>query len=259
LSDSRFPPKDPTRRFSNRAESYAKHRPGYPPELVAALLDLCGLAPGFSAADIGSGTGIMTRLLLKAGGRVFAVEPNEAMRAKAEEALAGRSGFRSVSGTAEGTGLPSSSVELVVCAQAFHWFDRERARAEFARILKPGGSVAIVWNNRRSDTTAFARDYEALLEKFGTDYREVGHRWQESYDLTVFFRGPFETRVFSSTQRLDREALEGRLLSSSYVPAPGAPNFPEMIEALSEIFDRRQREGCVSMDYETRLFVGPLA
>jgi SAM-dependent methyltransferase len=257
-TDSRLPPTDPTRRFSNRAESYAKHRPGYPPELIATLLELAGLSAGFSAADIGSGTGIMTKLLLEAGGRVFAVEPNDAMRAKAEAALAGTPGFRSVAGTAEETTLPSSSVDLVACAQAFHWFDRERARKEFVRILELDGFAAIVWNNRRSDTTPFARDYEALLEQFGTDYRQVGHRWQESYDLALFFRGPFTTRTFFNAQRLDREGLEGRLLSSSYVPAPDARNFPEMMRALSAMFDRHQREGSVQIDYETRLFVGRL-
>ncbi len=130
---------DPTRRFRGRAELYARHRPGYPGEVVTLLEDECGLRAGSVVADLGSGTGILAAMLLARGCRVFGVEPNADMRAEGARALAAQEGFVSVDGRAEATTLPDASVDLVTAAQAFHWFDRPRARAEFARILKPGG------------------------------------------------------------------------------------------------------------------------
>lgn len=144
---------DPTQRFSSRVENYSRYRPSYPRQVLELLFEECGLTAASIIADIGSGTGIMTRLFLENGNQVFAVEPNREMRQEAEWNLASYSHFVSVDATAEATTLRAGSVDFVVAAQAFHWFDREKVRPEFVRILKPEGWVVLVWNDRRPDST----------------------------------------------------------------------------------------------------------
>src|SRR5262249_1325145 len=146
---------NPLERFSTRAENYRKYRPGYPAEIMSLLVSKCGLTPASLIADIGSGTGKLCELFLNYGNRVFGVEPNEAMRIAGETLLARYPGFVSVDGRAESTTLESQTVDFVTAAQAFHWFDRESARREFLRILKPSGWVVLVWNERRLDSTPF--------------------------------------------------------------------------------------------------------
>jgi SAM-dependent methyltransferase len=130
---------EPTERFSGRAEGYAKYRPGYPGEVLGLLEERCGFDRVWIVADVGSGTGNLARLFLENGNAVYGVEPNEEMRGAGERALASYERFVSLAGTAEATTLPDGSVDLVSAGQAFHWFDRERTREEFRRILKPGG------------------------------------------------------------------------------------------------------------------------
>ena len=253
------PAPDPTQRFSNRVEDYVRHRPGYPPELVATLEREAGLGPSSVVADLGSGTGISAELFLDAAATVFAVEPNSAMRRAAEARLSGRPGFVSVDGTAEATGLAEASVDLVTAGQAFHWFDRGPARREMARILTGGGRVALFWNTRLVEETPFLRGYEELLLTFGTDYRRVDHRRVDHEALAAFFGGPFATRSFPNRQLFDLEGLKGRLLSCSYVPAASDPRHEPMLEALARLFAEHEEAGRMSMLYETELHFGPLA
>lgn len=249
----------PTERFSDRADNYAKYRPGYPPEILGALHDAGILKKNVAVADIGSGTGIFSALLLDAGYAVFAIEPNAAMRSFAEHALGGRSRFTSVDGTAEHTGLVDASVDAVVAAQAFHWFRTAEARAEFKRVLKPGGHAILIWNDRRIDSTPFLRAYEELLLKFGTDYTKVGHKQDHAGRLAAFFSGkPAWSRNFENTQSFDFEGLRGRLLSSSYVPDATQPGFQPMLDRLREIFETHAKDGRVSFDYDTRVYAGQL-
>jgi len=247
---------DPTTRFSDRVANYVKYRPGYPEALLHALEREAGLGAEAVVADVGSGTGISSELLLRSGCTVHAVEPNEAMRRAAEEILGGNDRFRSVAGTAEETTLPDASVDLATAGQAFHWFDRVRFREELARILRPGGRVALFWNRRRTDTTPFLRDYEALLHRFGTDYDQVDHAQLGPADFAGFFRGPYDSHGFPNEQRFDFAGLRGRLLSSSYVPGPGHPRHEPMLAALEEIFDRYQEGGEVRIEYRTELYLG---
>lgn len=249
---------DSTRRFSDRVENYVRYRPGYPPRLLDALVEGAGLAAGSAVADLGSGTGISAELLLGSGCEVFAVEPNAAMRAAAEARLGGEPRFHSVDGTAEATGLPDASVDLVAAGQAFHWFDRERSRLEMRRILR-AGPVALFWNSRRTGSTPFLRDYEALLRRFGTDYERIDHTRIGADSLAPFFGGPFERRVFPNRQVFDHDGLRGRLLSSSYAPAPGHPDHEPMLAELRRLFDRRQEDGRVTFEYDTELYLGRLA
>ncbi|MFC5532616.1 class I SAM-dependent methyltransferase [Cohnella yongneupensis] len=248
---------DNTNRFTDRVETYVKYRPSYPPEAIDYLYDTVGLRAGGEVADVGAGTGKFTRLLCERGSLVAAVEPNDAMREAAEETLGGMPGFRAVPGTAEDTLLPDGSVDHVVCAQAFHWFDREKTKAEFQRILRPGGKVALIWNSRLTQGTPFLEAYDRLLHTFGIDYARVGHKNISEEALALFFQ-PGDMRVarFPSGQLLDYEALSGRLLSSSYSPMPGHPNYEPMMAELRAIFDRCNENGLVSFDYETEVFWG---
>ena len=144
-------------RFSDRVENY-KYRPGYPDQIIISLTQDFGLNQSSAVADIGSGTGILSELFLRNNNKVFAVEPNDAMRQAGERLLSGYTNFTTVSGTAEETTLASSSVDFVTAGQAFHWFDPQNSRREFRRILKPHGRVVLIWNDRRVDSNSFLQD-----------------------------------------------------------------------------------------------------
>lgn len=250
---------EPTQRFSDRVENYARYRPSYPPELVRLLESECGLGEGAKVADVGSGTGILSRLLLEHGAYVYGIEPNREMREAAERLLSGYEGFVSVDGTAEDTTLPNDSVDLVTAGQAFHWFDREAARREFGRILTPGGVVAIVWNSPLYEASAFMRDYRRILEEFGKDWERVTHLGIDKQTLIPSFaEGGLAARTLGNRQTLDLEALKGRLLSSSFVPGPDEPQSVPMLEELEKVFEARQSGGEVVFEYETRVFYGRL-
>jgi SAM-dependent methyltransferase len=254
-----MPAIDPTQRFSSRVDQYTKYRPGYPPEIVELLRAQCGLTPSSVIADVASGTGLFTKLLLENGNEVYGVEPNAEMRKAGEEYVGVYSRFHSVAGKAEATGLPDQSMDLVTAAQAAHWFDRDAARREFLRILKPAGWTVLVWNERCTDSTPFLRAYEELLLRYGTDYAEVRHERTTATLHTFFAPKPFESRVFDYRQAFDYEGLAGRLLSSSYTPAPGEPNHEPMLRELRKVFDTYQKSGKVEFDYKTRVYFGRLA
>jgi SAM-dependent methyltransferase len=250
--------RDPTERFGDRVDDYERHRPGYPPALVGYLRRECGLGPGRDVADIGSGTGKLTELLLATGARVYAVEPNNGMRQAAERLLGQVAGFVSVDGRAEATGLPDISVDLVMAAQAFHWFDQAASRIEFLRILRPRGIAALVWNERDDERSAFLQDYERCLREFSIDYGEVNHRHTASREHLSAFFGPggFRETEFQNLQDLDLDGLRGRYLSTSYALPRGHPKFDEAMATLSEIFQKHQQHGSVRIDYRTRVYHG---
>ena len=249
---------EPTQRFSSRVQNYVRFRPSYPQKTIAVLRDECGLKLESVVADIASGTGIFTRLLLENGNRVFGVEPNENMRHAGEEYLSAYPNFTSVAGTAEATTLPPGSVDLITCAQAAHWFARTAALREFQRILKPPGYLVLIWNDRRVDGSGFAADYERLAVKYGTDYSEV-QRLGRVIEGAEFF-APFRCakRVLPNHQDFDYAALEGRLLSSSYAPQPGEAACVPMLAELRRIFDVHQHDGQVRMEYDTNIYFGRL-
>jgi ubiquinone/menaquinone biosynthesis C-methylase UbiE len=253
-----MPASNATSRFSDRVENYVRYRPGYPSQALGVLERECGLEPRHVVADIASGTGIWTRTLLENGNHVFAVEPNTEMRQAGEHLLAPFPQFTSVAGTAEATTLADESVDFVTAAQAAHWFDRERARAEFVRILKPRGWLVLLWNERLTDSTPFLRDYEQLLLTYGTDYEEVRHERTTDAVNEFFDPAPFQERMFAMQQEFDYAGLEGRLLSSSYAPGPDHVKHRPMLAALRRIFDRHAAGGHVAFDYQTRMYYGRL-
>ncbi|HXY10518.1 MAG TPA: class I SAM-dependent methyltransferase [Terriglobales bacterium] len=248
-----------TSRFSSRVEDYVRYRPGYPREVIALLASQCGLTPQSVVADVASGTGIFTRLLLENGNRALGVEPNREMRAAGQEFLKGFGQFTSVAGSAEATTLSAQSVDMVTAAQAAHWFERAKARREFVRILKPGGWLVLLWNERKTGGTAFLRDYERLLLAYGTDYQEVRHERTTAEIADFFAPLPFQSRTFPTRQECDYPALEGRLLSSSYTPQPGDSRYEPMLRELRAVFKAHQSERGVVLEYDTRVFYGQLA
>lgn len=255
---------DAKSRFSSRVADYARYRPGYPPALLGLLRDACGLLPQHVVADIGCGTGLLAKLFLENGNRVFGIEPNAEMRAAGEEFLGAYANFESIDACAEATGLAAGCVDFVTAGQAFHWFDSAAARREFVRVLKPAGWAVIVWNERRTSETAFGGEYENLLARFGADYKRVKESYPETHNMMRFFGGSpaganFQRRELANSQEFDLEGLRGRLRSSSYAPQFGHPNYDPMMNALQKLFDAHQRAGRVRMNYTTQIYFGRLS
>ncbi len=245
---------DSVERFSNRVANYVKYRPDYPREIIGFLAENCGLTNRSIVADVGCGPGTSSRMFLENGNRVFGVEPNSAMRAAAEKGFAGFPNFTAVNGFSEETTLPDASVDLVVAAQAFHWFDAEKTRPEFKRILRPGGCVVLIWNERQLDTTRFLIDYEQLLLRYATDYSKVRHENVDQIKLGCFFQKGFGSATFQNIQVFDFEGLKGRMLSSSYMPAETDVIAEKMLDELRALFAKHNENDKISVFYDTRIY-----
>lgn len=241
---------NPVGRFRDRADDYVRFRPTYPAAAIDALLDGLGSPAALTAADVGAGTGIASRLLAERGVRVIAVEPGEAMRTAAEP----HPGVRWVAARAEATGLADASAQLVLCAQSFHWFRSADALAEFARILVPGGRAALMWN-RRSAADPLTRGYsEAIVAVSG--HAEID---RAAFDPTVIARtGLFTPPVrwaAPSRQRVDLDGLLGRAHSTSYVPKAG-PALEQLDAWLGRLHARHaDPAGFVELVYDTEIWM----
>lgn len=249
----------PTERFTARAGDYAKFRPRYPAVLFSWLTDNGVLTPSSTVADIGSGTGIFTRQISAFAGHVYAVEPNRAMREHSLREFRDTPGVTVVDGTAESTTLAAHSIDLVTAAQAFHWFDWDRARTEFGRILREGGRVLLVWNERLTTGSRFLEGYEELLVRHAVDYTTVDHRNVTPAVIGEFFSpGPVTAMEFPFEERLDEDSARGRLLSASYIPRPGTAGFDLLMREFGKLFGSCSDDGIVVMRYHTKLYVGTL-
>lgn len=247
-----------TTRFSNRVDDYVKYRPTYPTAIIDFLQQKYNLTTDKLIADIGAGTGISTALFLDAGYHVIAVEPNREMRDKAEELLGNLPGFKAHNGTAEATGLEANSIDAIIAGQAFHWFDAKNTNVEFKRILKPGGIVALIWNERKT-ASAFEIEYDQLIIKHGNDYVKVDHRNIDEEHIGAFFNPqPFQLEVFENKQVFDFDGLQGRLLSSSYMPTREDAGYEAMITDLRGLFDKYQQDGFITIHYDAKVYVGRL-
>ena len=241
----------PTTRFSDRVENYVKYRPSYPKEIIPFLEKKYQLASDKRIVDIGSGTGIFSELFLKNGYRVTGIEPNENMRKAAEAKLHHYPGFSSRNHQAEKTGLKTHSADLITVAQAFHWMEPVQTKKEFFRILKPGGHIVLAWNLRLTHSP-FLRDYHALKQKFGIDYKDSKMVNEEA--ISSFFDPLlFTVYHFPNVQCLDFESLKGQLLSASYIPLPGHPSYNPMINELIYLFVAYNENGFVQMEFELSL------
>ncbi|TWJ01449.1 methyltransferase family protein [Mucilaginibacter frigoritolerans] len=248
---------DPTKRFTDRVDNYVKYRPNYPDEVISYLQKECGLTSNSVIADVGAGTGIFTGLLLNKGYKVYAVEPNEAMLQAAIDQYGNNSQFIPVNGTAEATTLPINTIDLIVCAQAFHWFNEEKTAVEFKRILKTGVKAALVWNNRLPDADEFSKAYENLLKQDAIDYNKVNHRKIGEINFKRFFKdGNYSVTKFPNEQVFDLDGLFGRTFSSSYVPAEGSEEGGKFRTLLKDVFDRYNQNGQVSFHYQTEIYMG---
>lgn len=248
--------KEPTLRFSDRVENYVKYRPGYPPETIKILKEDCSLSPDWKIADIGSGTGIFTRLLLENKNEVYGIEPNMEMRKEAENTLKAFPNFISVDATSEMTTLSAGAVDMITAAQAFHWFKKDIVRIEFERILKDNGWVVLIWNSRNIETD-FENEYEKLLLKYSKEYPLVGHKNKQNSDIDSFYLpGSCTKKELKNSQLFDLEGLKGRLLSSSYAPTKDEEIFIPMMKELERLFNKYNNNGLIAFNYSTEIYYG---
>ncbi|HWD40361.1 MAG TPA: class I SAM-dependent methyltransferase [Fimbriimonas sp.] len=245
---------DHTKRFSDRVGTYVLYRPKYPAEVRELLERECGLDTKSFVADIGCGPGNLTELFLPTAACVYGVEPNHEMREAGQKLLQAHANFVSVDGTAEATTLPNASVDFITAGQAFHWFDQGKAKEEFRRILRPGGSVALIWNDRLTDESPFLQEYESLLESHAGEYRTVNHRNKTEASMREFML-PAEMKLatFCNAQQLNLAGLKGRVESSSYVPLTGEGHRNLML-GLEQLFDKYKEDEAVSFLYRTEVY-----
>jgi ubiquinone/menaquinone biosynthesis C-methylase UbiE len=249
----------PTERFSDRVSNYIKYRPSYPQELVETLAQVCHLSSQSRIADVGSGTGIFSRLMLDKDCYVSGVEPNSNMREAAEQQFAGYHKFCSIDGQSERTGLDDSSIDLITAAQSFHWFEAGDTRPEFLRILKPGGYVALIWNQRKIEQP-FQTEYDSMLRKLAPDYRSVNHMNISAEDIQNFF-GPNKVAKyeFEYSQNFDQAGFLGRMQSSSYVPKTGTGAHTSLMRAAEDLFTRYQSDETISFEYNSLFYLASLS
>jgi SAM-dependent methyltransferase len=249
---------DPKTRFSDRVENYITYRPSYPSEAIKFIVSEFHINSNSIIADIGSGTGILTRLLAKYPSILYAVEPNDEMRHAAEVLLQDEKSVISINGSSESTNLGNNSIDVITAAQAFHWFDIHKTKTEFKRILTENGKVVLLWN-RRQTNTEFLVGYDSLLKKYAAEYNEINHRNISIDTLRPFFSdGTVGKKTFHNVQTFDLDGVMGRLLSASYAPLPGDNNYQTITTQLNKLFAIHNINGFVDFNYETELYWGSM-
>lgn len=250
---------DATTRFSARVGNYVRYRPGYPGEVIELLQRECSLGPDSRVADIGSGTGLLSIPFLNAGYSVTGIEPNSDMREASEATLAGIKLFHAIDARAEATTLPEASIDLCVAGQAFHWFDVEKAKREWKRILRPGGSAALIWNERLREGP-FMTAVENVIDRFAAardkdgEIRNMGKERIEGF----FAPAPVLVTEFPNEQEFDLAGLHGRVFSASYLPLEGDPESAILKDELAKVFEAHQTAGKIRFLYRTKVYVGVL-
>lgn len=247
-------------RFADRVDNYIKYRPHYPKQMMEYLLSKNIVKENAVVADIGSGTGISSEPFIKQNFNVFAIEPNKEMREAAENIFSNNKNFHSLNASAEKTTLKDQSIDVIISGQSFHWFDKEKTKLEFKRILKPGGYVVLIWNDRRIDSNDFLKSYEDFLKACGTDYKEVNHKNTQDKKIFDAFFGEdnYKEKWFDNFQEVDYTGLKGRVLSSSYMPNEGHKDYEHMVYCLKKVFARYQQNDSVRLEYDTKIYYGQL-
>lgn len=245
--------------FDKRVELYEKYRPGYPLEVISVLENEFGFNPTMDVADIGSGTGKLSKIFVQNENLVFGVEPNSKMRKIAEKNLKGYYNFISVDGRAEATTLADSSVDVITVAQAFHWFDSAKAQIEFRRILRANGYAVIIWNERKDTANPFSKALAKLIKNLKIDKTLLSEESAKEETLKKFFKTKYlKMKFLNNSQLLDFNGLKGRLLSSSYTPLEGEMN-KKVLSELKDIFEKYNENGKVKIEYKTKIYTGILS
>lgn len=245
------------KRFTGKAEDYAKYRPGYPEQIISLLETKTGFDSSKDIADVGCGTGILSKLFLNNGNLVFGVEPNEDMRKKSEKLLGKFINFISVDGTAEETHLATNSVDMISVGQAFHWFDHKKTKKEFKRILRKDGYIVIIWNERKNNTPLM-KAINNILKSIGHEHHDAENDLMDKELLSTFFGADkVASSTFPNFQMLDLAGLKGRIQSISYVPESGSEN-KRIMNEIKDLFERYNNGGMVKVEYTTRVYYGNL-
>lgn len=248
-----------TARFSTTVENYVRYRPGYPQTFLLFLQQQLNLTFESVIADIGSGTGKSTEPFLTLGNQVFAVEPNLEMRLAAEQLLGEFPNFKSINGSAEATTLPNQCANFILAGTAFHWFEPVATRREFQRILQPEGWVLLFWNVRHNERSSFMPAYEDFLLSHSSDYHLVREVYHDTAGFDAFFgHANWSKAIFDNSQTFDFEGLLGRYSSCSYAFPENHANFVDAKAALRVLFDEHQKNGQVTLWYDTILYYGKL-
>jgi SAM-dependent methyltransferase len=251
--------KDSKIRFSDRVENYKKYRPTYPIEAIEFIKDKCNIGRDCSIADIGSGTGISSASLIKVFQcNVFAVEPNEKMRAEAETLLSDNPLFHSINGSSENTSLDENSIQIITAFQSFHWFNKELSKLEFRRIAAEPKWIVFVWNDRKVDGTSFLKGYNDVLKSL-PEYHKVNHKNLNSNEIEQFIEtSNLMYNEYDNVQKLDYEGLIGRFFSSSYTPKTGTNEYQICRDKLMKLFKETNQNGFVELGYTTKIYMGKM-
>ena len=249
--------KNNTNRFSNRVDNYVKYRPSYPIQLIDYLVSEIGVNKESTISDIGSGTGIFSKLLINKVKTIYCIEPNNEMRQYSEEIFKSYNNCHVNNGTAEATELEDNSIDFITVAQAFHWFNIRKTMKEFRRITKLNGIMILIWNNRLTNTK-FLNMYEYGLKKYANDYNEVNNKNISEAEIRKCYNSDMKRVTFNNFQEFDFVGVMGRLLSSSYAPLEGTENYKRLREIIKEAYDKGAINGKVRFNYETELYWGTL-
>ncbi len=244
--------------FKGRSSDYSQYRPSYPPDIIPLLEKEIGFSPASVVADVGAGTGILSRLFIENGNTVFGVEPNDEMRGVAKTGLRAFPNFHALKGTGEETNLQQDSIDLVVCGQSFHWLDPVRAKVEFRRILKEPGNVALFWNDRVDVQGGFNPEYEKIIMEYSPKYHSSGSTVLDDGLFEDFFSGTCRVFTLDNFQELNLEGIMGRYQSASYSISQDDKNYQKLVNSFEEAFKEHQENGFVKLLYKTKAFIGTL-
>ena len=239
-------------RFTSRVSDYAQSRPTYPLDCIKYLLRK-GINKNSIIADIGSGTGILSKLLINEVKEIFMVEPNAAMRDYSKIYLSNNQNCNFIDANAENTTLKNHSIDAIVVAQAFHWFDIEKCKIEFNRILKPNSNIFLIWNNRLTNTP-FLQKYDEILKNLSIDYNKVNHQNLSKKEFDLFFDNNWEKQCFDNYQIFNFEQFIKRVFSSSYTPNKEDSSYTSFYNAIKNLFNEENSNGYVRFNYTTEIY-----
>jgi SAM-dependent methyltransferase len=250
---------DPISKFNKKVKKYTLYRPGYPSEIITFLQEELSFNKEHVVADIGSGTGLFTKLILENGNLTFGIEPNFSMREQSITELSNYQNFTIIDGRAEDTKLDTNSIDFIFAVQSFHWFNNNEARKEFKRILRNNGYVVLIWNQRSTDNSSFLKSYELLLKTYARNYNPSIHNGlDESYIKSFYYPNKYHIKKLFRRQLLNYKELKGRLLSTTYAPGYNDPNYKLILIDLKTLFNEYNENGVVQIDYCVYIYYGKL-